>query len=201
MSGITAHGQVFTMQLIADNDFAVFAGTESGITRLIYQNDVGWPSQLAVLSTLNFTLQSGETTFYLLGMGGGGVEENISGTMNGVDITQLDDPVEMSSDISLFLADYQNQNQGTGTLETGEYDASLSDVQAAFSSVTWAAPTVNNTQTVITQSPTGQGYSFSTGTARLFKVAVTSVIPEPSTVILTGLGVVALLALRRRTSA
>ena len=39
---------------------------------------------------MSFDLQNGETTFYVLGMGGGG-QENISGTVNDVDITTIGD--------------------------------------------------------------------------------------------------------------
>src|SRR4051794_33930856 len=90
-------GPLYTIKIVADNDFALFAGTDTAVTRLIYQNDEAWPTQIAVASSLNFSLLPAETTFYLLGMGGGG-EENISGTLNNVDITSIS--VLMSSDLS-----------------------------------------------------------------------------------------------------
>jgi hypothetical protein len=167
----------FSMQIIADNDFAVFGGTATSVNDLIYQNDAGWPDQLNNLSTITFDLQPGDTTFYLLGMGGGG-EENISGTVNGVDITTIS--VSMSSDISLYLGGYD-----LGAVAAGTYDASLSDVQTALPNLTWGSPTINNSDYVITQSPTGQGFHFDDSTAELFEFNAVDVgvtpTPEPST--------------------
>ena len=115
-----AHGQSFSMQIVADNDFAVFAGTASGVTELLYQNDYSWPDQIDNLSTLSFDLQNGETTFYVLGMGGGG-QENISGTVNDVDITTIGD-ISMSSDLGPYLTDFETQSDG-GTVADGTFDA------------------------------------------------------------------------------
>jgi hypothetical protein len=200
---IVAHGQSFSMQIVADNDFAVFAGTSSGVTEILYQNDYSWPDQIDNLSTLSFDLQNGETTFYVLGMGGGG-EENISGTVNGVDITTIGD-VAMSSDLGPYLTDFETQSDG-GTVADGTFDASLTDVQAAFSSLTWSAPSPNSSDAVIQlASPNGVGFDFPSQTADLFSfstadVGVTST-PEPSAsgLLLVGAGM-ALVALRFRQS-
>ena len=200
---IVAHGQSFSMQIVADNDFAVFAGTSSGVTEILYQNDYSWPDQIDNLSTLSFDLQNGETTFYVLGMGGGG-EENISGTVNGVDITTIGD-ISMSSDLGPYLTDFETQSDG-GTVADGTFDASLTDVQAAFSSLTWSAPSPNSSDAVIQlASPNGVGFDFPSQTAELFSfstadVGVTST-PEPSAsgLLLVGAGM-ALVALRFRQS-
>jgi hypothetical protein len=170
------------MQIVADNDFAVFAGTSNSVTELLYQNNYSWPDQIANLSTLSFDLQNGETTFYLLGMGGGG-EENISGTINGVDITTISD-ILMSSDMGPDLTGYEAQSNG-GTVADGTFDASLSDVQAALAFLTWGAPSINTSDAVIQlASPNGAGFDFPSQTAHLFSfstadVGVTST-PEPS---------------------
>jgi hypothetical protein len=187
-------GQSFSMQIVADNDFAVFGGTSNSVTSLIYQNDFGWPDQLNNLSTLTFNLQPGETTFFLLGMGGGG-NENISGTVNGVDLTTIN--VAMSSDLSGNLTGYD-----PGTVADGSYDASLSDVQAIFPFLTFGGitPTTGD-DTVADQSPTGHGFHFDPNTAHLFSFDASDVgvapLPEPSTfdLLLAGAGV--LIAARR----
>lgn len=72
LAAVARGQQSFSIQIIADNDFAVFGGTSNSVNDLIYQNDVSWPDQLNDLSTITFNLQDGDTTFYLLGMGGGG---------------------------------------------------------------------------------------------------------------------------------
>jgi hypothetical protein len=181
LSGVAlAQADSVSMQIIADNDFALFSGTDTKITRLIYQNGVSWPDQLNELLTFSFGLQPGETTLYLLGMGGGGSEENISGTVNGVDITSI--PVSMSSDIAPNLTGYLDN---IDTVADATYNASVPDVKQAFPSLTWGAPAYTNSQGVVEQSPTGQGYYFATDTAHLFAFSAASVnvptsTPEPA---------------------
>jgi hypothetical protein len=194
-----AHGSPisYTIQIVADNDFAVFAGTDDSVTSLIYQNNVSWPDQIAAASSQSFTLLPDQTTFYLLGMGGGG-DENISGTVNGVDITSI--PVMMSSDLSSQLTGYDLDLVAAGT-----YSASLADVQAAFSGLTWGAPTLNTTDGVIVMAaPNGIGYHFDPGTAHLFEFSATDVsgVPEPSGwwLAMTAGGVILLRRLRRTSS-
>jgi hypothetical protein len=202
-AGVTgARGNV-AMQLVADNDFAMLVGTNTTITRLIYQNDVSWPAQLASLSSFTFNLQFGETTFYLLGLGGGGVE-NISGTVNGVDLTTIN--VLMSSDIGAYLTDFAAQSSG-GTVENGTYNVSLLDVQAALSNLTWGSPTPTDpgVDGVAGQSPTGHGFHFDPSSAHLFQFSAADVnvsaIPEPSTCwLLMGAGAAMALSRYRRSS-
>jgi hypothetical protein len=192
----------FSMQLVADNDFAVFGGTTTGVSDLLYQNNASWPQQISSLSAVNFTLPAGDTVFYVLGLGGGG-EENISGTLNGVDITAI--TVSMSSDLGSYLNDYENQlaQSGGGTIGAGTYNVSLADVQTAFPQLTWGSPTINSSDAVIQMaSPNGVGYDFASGTAHLFSFAATAVgvqpAPEPSTLALAAMGGLGLLLKFRR---
>jgi hypothetical protein len=187
----------YTIQIVADNDFAVFTGTTSSVSRLIYQNNVSWPGQIAAASLQSFTLLPKETTFYLLGMGGGG-QENISGTVNGVDITSI--PVLMSSDLSSMLTGYN-----LPAVADGSYSPTLTDVQAAFPGLTWGPPTVTTSDTVVQlAAPNGIGYHFAPGTAHLFEFSAASLsaTPEPSSwwLTLTAGGVILLGRLRRTAS-
>ncbi|MCP4320590.1 MAG: hypothetical protein GY787_01765, partial [Alteromonadales bacterium] len=176
----------FDISIVADNDFAIFSGNSTSINHLVYQNNEDWVNQIARLSSLNFTLASGDDKFYVLAMGGGG-EENISGLFNGVNITALD--VLMSSNIAPNFSGYNPSD-----IQSGKYDAILSDVQAAFSTATWSAPSINSTQTVIEHSGFDSGFTFSTLNAHLFSFDAVdanievSPVPEPTTLAIFALG-------------
>jgi hypothetical protein len=160
---------------------------------------------------LTFNLAPGETTLYLLGMGGGG-EENISGMVNGLDIavSVTYDPVldqndyvynplnvQMSSDLGPYLTDWSTESLNNGTVADGTYDASLTDVQSAFGNLTWGDPDLNNSDAVIGQaSPNGYGFHFDPSTAHLFSIDAGALgiapVPEPSSWALTAIGLIVL---------
>ena len=193
----SASATPFSISMVADNDFAIFSGTATSINNLLYQNNVGWPSQIAALSTLNFNLAAGDNRFYVLGMGGGGPEENISGTVNGVNMTNPSVTVSMSSNLAHLLTGY---NAG-GNVAAGTYNALLSDVQSAFSGLTWGSPTLNSSQTVIVQAGFGSGFIFSTGRAHLFAFEAEEVnvsVPEPTVLVMLGMGLMGLALQTRR---
>lgn len=189
-----------TMAIVTDNDFAVFAGTVNSITRLVYQNNVVWNDQIADLSSFSFDLQAGETNFYLLAMGGGG-EENVSGEINGVNLTSIS--VLQSSNIAAYLTDYN-----ASSVTDGSYTVQLLDVQLALASLGlwWGDPTLTDSQTVVSLSGFGLGYSFDDSNAVIFTFPAESVnvdtVPEPSAVGLLALGAggMAWAARRRRSN-
>jgi len=192
------HAAPFTIKLVVDNDFAVFSGTTNSINNLLYQNNVRWDQQINALSSLTFDLNAGDDHFYVLAMGGG-MEENISGLVNGVNITTTN-AVE-SNNISSFLTGYN-----ATLVENGSYVALLADLQRAMASnLTWSAPQLNTSDWVIQRSGFGSGFHFADNAAHLYKftardvdVPTTSAVSAPATVAMLGLGLFGFAAARRR---
>lgn len=145
-----------TIQLVADNDFALFGGDANNVTRIILQNNDVWMDQIAASTTYHISLGANESYLYLLAMGGGGGED-IGGNLNGVDITQIPSGVNgiqravsgpngSSSDGYLLVSDALttwNYAQGASNAENvayGKYAAPLSEVQNGLSGATWGNP-------------------------------------------------------------
>ncbi len=179
-----------TMQIVCDNDYALLVGNSTSVTRVIYQNDVVWNDQIAALSSFTFDLQAGETTLYLVAMGGGGAED-IGGTINDVNITSISSSILESSDISSYLTDYAD-SVFYGTVENGTYSVNLVDIQAALDSGPyWFTPDVASGG--VAGGMFGSQYSFDNSTAVIFAFDVTAVnVPEPSVslLLLAGGGVI-----------
>jgi PEP-CTERM motif len=193
-----------TVQLIADNDYALFAGTVSSIDRLIYNNSVVWNNQLVNASSINLNIGPGETYLYILAMGGGAFE-NVSGKFDGANIVNIfnsnNADIQVSNAIQSSLPSYNLVNVINGT-----YSVNLSDGQTAFGAVnTWNNPAIDGAQTVILANPAAeitpggfrQGFTFGTQTAVFYRITAAT-IPEPSSVMLLGAGMMSLLVRRRR---
>ena len=183
-----------TIQFIVDNDFAVYAGTDSSITRSVYQNPSHWTQQISDAQSFDLTLLNGETTFYILAMDGG-AGGGLQGSLNGVDITSVF--VMKSNNISSYLLNYSSS---ASELEAGTYNARIEDVRTACTYATWISPQIAGGFFAQPAFPVG------TMQANLFRLSAASVnvtaVPEPSTYGL-GLGAMALaaVALRRRKKA
>lgn len=194
----TANANSFSMSIVTDNDYAVFSGTSTGINHLLYQNDVSWYTQVPMLSTLTFSMPTADTMFYVLAMGGGG-QENISGTVNGVNMTDPSVSVSMSSDIRSYLTGFNAYG-----VTWGFYNAVLADVQAAFSAAgtTWSTPIPTSSGIVIGAAGFGSGYAFPELSAHLFAFNSASVgvqaVPEPTSIALLGMGLLGFAATRRK---
>ena len=204
----------YQIKLVTDNDFAVYAGNSTSITRELYQNDAEWTGQISAASSFTFSLLAGETDFYILAMGGGGPEENLSGTVNGVNIVKvfIDTPalVDVSVPVQALLRSNNSNppDYNLTTVATGAYTPTLMSAQTAIASTSWIVPTVNTSQTVITQNPEAEvsfaagdrkGFSFESQKAVFYRFKSEGLnIPEPSSVTLLGLGMVGLLWRKRR---
>jgi hypothetical protein len=144
----------FTLQIVADNDFALFAGNNSSISRMIYQNNTSYVSQVSAASSLNFDLQATEDFFYVLAMNAGGPGD-ISGKIGATNIADLveNNKIKKSSDISGYLNSY---SASAGPIEQGTYNVTLGEAQNARNQLgdsAWANPSINSSNTVITLNP------------------------------------------------
>jgi len=140
------------MKVLVDNDFAVFMGNDQQVTRLFYQNDVVWNSQIVDIQTLDVYPNAGETFIYLLPMGGNayippgggsGGQENFSGVLN--NIALLDYPgaeVAVGRSVSddrdiinygyLLLNNYlTDYTTSLGQVTNGSYTVDIDDISAA----------------------------------------------------------------------
>lgn len=192
-----------TIKIVADNDFAIYAGDATSISRSIYQNGTVWNSQLSAAASTTFDLLPGETMFYLLAMGGGGAE-NISGKINDVNIVDVfltdSNAVSRSSQIQSSLSSYD-----LGTVSNGTYTPTLASAQVALAAATFGSPIIASGQTVIDGNPEAEtvgggkrGFDFGSNSAVFFRFTTESVnVPEPTCVTLV-IGVSLLGLVRRR---
>ncbi len=149
-----------SLQIVADNDFALFAGNSAAISREIYQNPSEWNIQIENALSLEFSLETGEDTLYLLAMDGGGSAQ-ISGKINRVNIADIDsNNIHQSPNIVSFLPNYPYDNREEGGVIQGGYSANLTDAQNALNLIdgdSWINPVVDDSSGVITLNP----YAFS----------------------------------------
>ena len=176
-------------QILADNDYALFTGTSNTATRLVYQNDRDWNNQLQQSSGFTFSFNPGETTLYLLAMGGGNIEENVGGYINGVNITTAG--AQASGDVSSLLTDY---NIG-GNVTQGTYNVSLQNMNSIIPQVSWGNPTIFNGG--VGSLINGSAFQMQPGEAIIYRFS-SDAVPEPSTYALFGIGAIGMLMVLRR---
>lgn len=157
-------GPVFNqvqLKVLADNDFSVFMGNDLGVTRLFYENNVSWYSQVDNIQLLDLFPQSGETFVYIVPMGGngtylGGGAEDWSGVLNNIPL--LDYPggevavgrrVVDAKDLFhdgylLFNKHLTNFETSAGAIADGKYSVALADLQPASQNIIWSPATRTN---------------------------------------------------------
>jgi uncharacterized repeat protein (TIGR02543 family) len=158
-------GPVFNqvqLKALADNDFAIFMGNDLEITRLFYQNEVDWYSQVDNIQLLDVFPANGETYIYVVPMGGnggyteddggieGGGEEDWNGVLNGIPL--LDYPgAEVAvgrrvansndlfhSDMLMIHKHITGFEASAGNIANGDFSVTLADMQTASQNLTWA---------------------------------------------------------------
>jgi hypothetical protein len=136
-----------TLKVIVDNDYAAFMGDENNVTRLFYQNDYPWMTQITNAASVDIYPQTGETYLYLAVMGGGGTED-WAGKLNGLDVVDIAGAQATTGRIPLgfgvasspymtlqgFISGYN-----TSDVANGVQNVTLSALQTALTGVTWSS--------------------------------------------------------------
>ena len=184
-----------TLQIVVDNDFAVFLGDSTTVTRLFYQNNDSWPTQLSAATSLDINPTETETYVYVTPMGGGGTED-FGGTLNGQDITSIPgaqyatgrsplDSATVSSTYLLiknFLSGYNSSDAANGV-----YNINLADMKVAMQGTQWSSavgtgtgsgtpPNYKQNSGVCCSgsSPVRKGWQFPSDDVVIFRYPVTS---------------------------
>lgn len=141
-----------SIQFIVDNDYAVYAGNATNVTRVIHQNNVVWMQQLVEAKTIDLDLQAGETHVYLIALDGGG-SADAGGRINGADITTIataERAYDVNGprgylDISSGLTDGSTTNGNFGDtfanssseVSDGSFSVILGELQTALTGANW----------------------------------------------------------------
>lgn len=129
------------IKIIVDNDFAVLAGNATNVTRLIYNNDYEWPTQITNAASIEVNLQAGETYIYIIPMGGGGTED-YGGLLGGLDVTGVPG-AQRAVDAGALNGYLQIQGSlsgyNTSAVANGTYSVAMEDVRTGLSGATWGS--------------------------------------------------------------
>ena len=179
-----------SIRIVADNDFALLAGDENNVTRMILQNDFVWMDQAANATTYAINLNGGETYLYLLAMGGGGGED-VGGLLNQVDITSIASgangiqrAVSRTGGtveggyllLNTFFSDWSSigfSGNSATNVEWGKYAAPIAGIQTALTGATWGDPPARQSGGV-GGSVTGWRYTVPSAKAVMFRFKSTS---------------------------
>jgi hypothetical protein len=193
---LTTPVKALNIQIIVDNDFALFSGTSASVNTLLYQNNAMWGSQLDFQNNPVADAPAGDNYYYLVAMGGSSPEEAF-GTIGGLNLTTASG-VLLSNTLQAQLSGYD-----LNAVTDGIYDVLLTDLQNAFPNLTFSATSGTSCLTVCQGFPAlsqGRSFAFGSGAAVLFAIPMeATAVPGP----LPLLGVLSALhqarRLRRRT--
>jgi hypothetical protein len=178
-----------TLKVIVDNDYAAFLGDNSNVTRLFYQNDFVWMTQISNATTLDIYPQVGETYLYLVVMGGGG-SETFAGNLNGIDVTAIPGAQVASSRsplgtgiVSGIYVTLQSYVSGynLSNVANGPQNVTLAQIQTALTGAVWSSATGGNTTDGVccgadarAAGLSGKGWLFPDSTMVVFRYPVSS---------------------------
>ena len=136
-----------TLKVIVDNDYAIFMGDDANATRLFYQNNVDWYTQVPTAASLDITAQAGETYIYVVTMGGGGTED-FAGTLNGQDVLNIPGAQVASSRSPIGTAVVSGpyvklesyiSGYNASAVAAGTQNVTLAGLQNALTGVVWSS--------------------------------------------------------------
>ena len=172
--------------IISDNDYALFAGDATNVTRIIHQNNYVFWDQVAGAANVRISLNDGESYVYLLGMGGGGAED-IGGRLNGVDVTSVATGLnglqratgktggQVQNGYLVLnpgLSNWDALSHGNCDSQTsvcwGPYVAQLAEVRTGLSGATWGNPPN------VGWGQAGNAFAYPDSTAVMFRIKATA---------------------------
>ena len=157
--------------LITDNDFSAYMGDDRNVTRLFWENNVVWNSQVAAMQNQDVIPRAGETFIYVLAMGGNGYtgtartplddgaggQEDWAGAINGKSLLEYAgaqvaigkssvDARTKILDGYLLLNDFlPNWYSSSGSITNGNYSPTMSSVQTGLTDAIWSSAYTSNT--------------------------------------------------------
>lgn len=213
-AGVIGIDTTYNFKLVADNDFALFSGTESNIVELLFQNNLTWTQQINNNTQFTYNNTSPNAYFYILALGGGGPQENISGMINNIKITDIN-PLWHRFAVNTTVL----PGSTAKSIESGTYNVQISDVNKLINNGSanfWSDSVLgkNSTHTVIKNAGFGTGFTMPTGQGLLLRYNVqdfnvnlrpvvqnAASVPTPSTFAIFLLGLMGLGLARLRKSA
>jgi hypothetical protein len=136
-----------TLKVIVDNDYAIFMGDDANATRLFYQNNVDWYTQVPTAASLDIAAQAGETYIYIVTMGGGGTED-FAGTLNGQDVLNIPGAQVASSRSPIGTAVVSGpyvklesyiSGYNASAVAAGTQNVTLAGLQSALTGAVWSS--------------------------------------------------------------
>jgi len=157
--------------LITDNDFSAYMGDDRNVTRLFWENNVVWNSQVAAMQNQDVIPRAGETFIYVLAMGGDqytgtarkagdngtGGQEDWAGAINGKSLLEYAgaqvaigkssvDARTKILDGYLLLNDFlPNWYSSSGSITNGNYSPTMSSVQTGLTDAIWSSAYTSTT--------------------------------------------------------
>jgi len=136
-----------SLKLVVDNDYAVFMGDGTNVTRLFYQNNYAWMDQVGNATNVNITPLPGESYIYIAVMGGGGTED-FGGYLNGQDIVNVTGAQVASgrspSGSGVYSSPYEEfqgffSSYNIGDVANGVQNLDLATMQTALTGTSWSS--------------------------------------------------------------